>query len=717
MMSLTLRYSMHKIRARPSAICFNLTDTGLRSCLLNKYHFSQHTCQIDNDIIDLDSSNKKKIDIMEYFSERPKSQQKIDLIIKDCLLLECDSNEIVNLSQLTGKESQNQNDPLIRNYFPIIFRRLKELPSSSCNFKSISQIIHGMQYCTEKKKGILDILSLLSNTKFEQQDIPKAEDISILFLGFQNFIQVDNSRTRKFLEILPSMIFKCKEDFSARQVADCIYGLQGMSSEYFEVRNILSALEPKLKQCVGVLTASDVGIIICGLRGMKITSFELITFLTVLIPKVKKCQGEFTAEDIQNILSGLQELRSESTEVRDLLSALTPIIKKSNVGILTARNLAKSMYGLQGMNSEYTEVCNFLSVIIPKIQSCNETFHSASDISDVFYGLREMNSDHAEVRDILSALEPIINKSVVSNITPRTVGRSLFGLQGMNSDCVEVRNILSVLIPKIQTCNQYFEPIDVSTALYGLQSMNCESTEVCNLLSVLSTKTKNCNKLFTTRMIGVSLCGLQGVCNRRESLPLVRQIHDQIIRLFEATEEFDLLRTKDLVALRHHLVGNLNELKQFDHEKWDKIDRLSSNELTIRRERNDLFFHDLNLPSIAERRLTNITMKAFQGTSISITQNEFLFNIFESDIVLRIPIIMSNNKTGKILINIEIDGNHHKKSKSKNFTRQRDKYLSSKGIVIERIDSSFFCKISDKEIEERLLKTVDDVLAEFHSHR
>jgi very-short-patch-repair endonuclease len=70
-----------------------------------------------------------------------------------------------------------------------------------------------------------------------------------------------------------------------------------------------------------------------------------------------------------------------------------------------------------------------------------------------------------------------------------------------------------------------------------------------------------------------------------------------------------------------------------------------------------------------------------------VSSNEFLFSIFESDLVLRVPIadeICSSN----LIVNIEVDGIHHRREKKKRFCMLRDKYLRSQGVVIDRIEAS-----------------------------
>jgi hypothetical protein len=88
----------------------------------------------------------------------------------------------------------------------------------------------------------------------------------------------------------------------------------------------------------------------------------------------------------------------------------------------------------------------------------------------------------------------------------------------------------------------------------------------------------------------------------------------------------------------------------------------------------------------------DIIKMAFNDSIISISSNENLLNLFESDTVLRVPIVndlsLSRLSQKKLIIDIEINGIHHKREKKKKFYILRDKYLKAQGVVIERIDTS-----------------------------
>jgi hypothetical protein len=88
----------------------------------------------------------------------------------------------------------------------------------------------------------------------------------------------------------------------------------------------------------------------------------------------------------------------------------------------------------------------------------------------------------------------------------------------------------------------------------------------------------------------------------------------------------------------------------------------------------------------------DIIKMAFNDSIRSISFNEYLFNLFESDIVLRVPIVndLTSSQWSKreLIIDIEKDGIHHKKEKKKRFCTLRDNYVRTLGTIIERLDAS-----------------------------
>jgi hypothetical protein len=101
--------------------------------------------------------------------------------------------------------------------------------------------------------------------------------------------------------------------------------------------------------------------------------------------------------------------------------------------------------------------------------------------------------------------------------------------------------------------------------------------------------------------------------------------------------------------------------------------------------------------SKAKKRMFNIVTKACRDTDIEVHAKGHLFDLFKCDVILRIP---SNDDRAEIIINIEIDGFHHKREKMKTFCERKDKYLKLKGIYVSRIDTSIMDDTNDINLED-----------------
>ena len=121
---------------------------------------------------------------------------------------------------------------------------------------------------------------------------------------------------------------------------------------------------------------------------------------------------------------------------------------------------------------------------------------------------------------------------------------------------------------------------------------------------------------------------------------------------------------------------------------------LLTDELASRRRDEDGYYEHSGLQSEAERRMYDIASKACQNPDIEIHTNVHLFDLFESDTILKVP---SNGANNDIIINIEVDGTHHKREKKITFCERKDKYSKSKGISVARI--STLNEIKDIELE------------------
>jgi len=87
--------------------------------------------------------------------------------------------------------------------------------------------------------------------------------------------------------------------------------------------------------------------------------------------------------------------------------------------------------------------------------------------------------------------------------------------------------------------------------------------------------------------------------------------------------------------------------------------------------------------------------------------NIHMCDMFVCDIVMEINLQNEGDKPDtNAIVNVEIDGIHHRNGKSRLFCVRRDKYLKSREVIIVRIDLSTLEEMNDIELAKWVVKTI-----------
>jgi hypothetical protein len=92
-------------------------------------------------------------------------------------------------------------------------------------------------------------------------------------------------------------------------------------------------------------------------------------------------------------------------------------------------------------------------------------------------------------------------------------------------------------------------------------------------------------------------------------------------------------------------------------------------------------------------------------SKILVSFNGYLFGLFETDLVLKIP---TGDSVGQFFLNIEMIGVYHKPQKRERFCAIRDRYLRSRGVIIVRADSLKLRQMEDGDLMMWLLLQIDE---------
>jgi hypothetical protein len=314
-------------------------------------------------------------------------------------------------------------------------------------------------------------------------------------------------------------------------------------------------------------------------------------------------------------------------------------------------------------------------------------------------------------------------RSCKENLKSQEVGNALYGLKGMSSDCTEVCDLLSALTIKVSSCKEDLDAQAVGNALYGLQGMSSDCSEVRNMISALSLKVHSCKEDLSAQAVGNALCGMLAVAWIGDSpfynsliVFMTRQINilaDNISN--DHSIDSSQIDTRELVTLCQSLTFFLPKISPFTDKKvcrnLEKMKRSIINELVWRRKHGDEYCNIVGYQSNEAKRVHDIALYIFEDKGIEVDSNVYLFDLFESDLILYVP-FKSKEKSAKqidTIINIEIDGIYSKIKKKIAFCRRKDDCLKSKGVFVSRIDATRVSDMSDKKVEKWLLRRVKDV--------
>ena len=363
-------------------------------------------------------------------------------------------------------------------------------------------------------------------------------------------------------------------------------------------------------------------------------------------------------------LYGLQCLQEDDDGYLTIAAAMTAAFSKliQNGQAVPSRSISMIIVGLQRNGLKARQSRDLVKSVTLAIESCTETFN-AQEVGNALYGMQSMNSDHAEVRSMISALAGKVN-SCKESLSAQNIGNALYGMKNMSSDHAEVRSMISALSGKVNSCKESLGAQEVANALYGMQSKSCDASFAIHAL----------------------------LSRHALALPHVEQM-----------SRLDLLTIGQAVLLC--FPSRREALDDASYEMWTTYgDSVCSEHRRKIRSGKSVG----SSPSHLRRRIHDIARNVLGQSGAEISSNEYLFDIFESDIVVRIPFVGSTDEIeastcGKLsVINIEVDDIHRRHEKKIKFRKLRDLYLKSRGVVVHRIDASLANKMKNIQVEQWL---------------
>jgi hypothetical protein len=111
-----------------------------------------------------------------------------------------------------------------------------------------------------------------------------------------------------------------------------------------------------------------------GLQALSADMAETRQIASKLAEKIKRSKAVLLSQHIGRAMLGLQRLSPDAPEVKVLLKEFTKRLAASDRTRMTATAIADSLYGLQGMNGQVTEVQELVGELAKKIASTGAEF-------------------------------------------------------------------------------------------------------------------------------------------------------------------------------------------------------------------------------------------------------------------------------------------------------------------------------------------------------
>jgi hypothetical protein len=254
-------------------------------------------------------------------------------------------------------------------------------------------------------------------------------------------------------------------------------------------------------------------------------------------------------------------------------------------------------------------------------------------------------------------------------------------------------------------------------------------------------RVQSCRMPLNSLEVGTALYGLQGVLDAEPATELLNFLFSQI----STSVDYSTLPTDDIVTLGRYLFIALpslrDKLSHADYTKWAGEGYTIEAELRKRGGKRHPHI-SIKQQSISAVLLEKVVRKVLLKSNVSVSSDEWLFGMFQSQIVLRIPLPadtdtaaetnavsarvgsaydMTNDQDtveGKeensnyVILNIEINCPQHRQVVTSRLNNLRDKCLEARGVSVSRIDGSRVLEMTYKDVVLWLGNEINNALLE-----
>ena len=376
--------------------------------------------------------------------------------------------------------------------------------------RAISSALYGLRGMDSSSTTVLSVLKLLNDKIRENKHlIMDPQGVGMSFIGIQK-MSCDSIEMQNILESLSLCILKCPIGLDSQALANTLEGLKccscDSSSSSSSVIKVISALQynlktfhNELKSPLENMTSKELSMTLHGLQGISSDYVEVRIFLDTLCQVLKVCPilkyphekyiiPSWNPFDMGHLTENINNKKKNKESIEDLIQ--NSDIRNDSLQInnhinkywspLNAAELGTALFGLRKMSSHHVEVRRLLSLIL--VNDDIETHLLPSDNPASSSMKTDNNNDNHKVSYINSnsiPSRPFILDAV-------SVGSGLYGMHNMCTEYEEVRRLVGFFGHSLRANPVALSARALASALYGLRGCRADYPEVRILLQGLS---------------------------------------------------------------------------------------------------------------------------------------------------------------------------------------------------------------------------------------
>ena len=177
-----------------------------------------------------------------------------------------DSQSIGNCLYAMSKMSSDDRE--VKGFLKSLTRQMK-VAQLRYTDQEMANAFYGLQSMNSLHPEVIDLLTELSKGLAGMTKSFNSQGMGNALTGFQTMSSDDSPVVISTLGLFADKIDSMNLSMRPLDIANAVYGLQGMTAEAEEVRAVISALTVKMRESTEIFTARDISYCLTGLAGMQ----------------------------------------------------------------------------------------------------------------------------------------------------------------------------------------------------------------------------------------------------------------------------------------------------------------------------------------------------------------------------------------------------------------------------------------------------------------